>query len=211
METRYKYPRTTHLPWSRARASDDLVRSTSSTLYPVETEILITEKLDGENTTLYRDGLHARSVDSRHHPSRDWVKGMRGHLRHQLPEGMRICGENLYARHSIPYENLKSYFFVFSVWEGSTCLAWDDTVEWIELLGLQHVPILYRGVWDERIAINLSEAINLERTEGFVVRPVRSFQFDQFSHVVNKWVRPNHVQTDEHWMHGPIIPNHLAE
>lgn len=42
--------------------------------------VVITEKMDGENTTLYRDGLHARSLDSRHHPSRNWVKpnGLRG-------------------------------------------------------------------------------------------------------------------------------------
>jgi hypothetical protein len=26
-----------------------------------------------------------------------------------------------------------------------------------------------------------------------------------------KWVRKNHVQTDFHWMHQSVQPNHLAE
>jgi hypothetical protein len=29
-----------------------------------------TERIDGENTTLYAACIHARSVDGRHHPSR---------------------------------------------------------------------------------------------------------------------------------------------
>jgi len=37
-------------------------------------EVVVTEKMDGENTTMYCDNIHARSIDGRHHPSRDWVK-----------------------------------------------------------------------------------------------------------------------------------------
>jgi hypothetical protein len=35
--------------------------------------------------------------------------------------------------------------------------------------------------------------------EGFVVRPLEGFMEDDFSQKVLKFVRSNHVQTDEHW------------
>jgi hypothetical protein len=35
--------------------------------------------------------------------------------------------------------------------------------------------------------------------EGVVIRNAGEFPVDEFSNNVCKWVRPNHVQTDEHW------------
>jgi hypothetical protein len=35
--------------------------------------------------------------------------------------------------------------------------------------------------------------------EGIVIRVADSFKLDDFPNYVCKWVRPNHVQTDEHW------------
>ena len=90
------------------------------------TTIVVTTKMDGENTTMYRDGIHARSLDYKRHPSRDWVKNLHGKIAHEIPEGFRICGENLFAKHSIHYTNLPSYFMVFSVWDRCTCLAWEN-------------------------------------------------------------------------------------
>lgn len=69
---RYKYPRTAHLPWSPGVSDDDLLLE-SLDLF-VDQEVVTTEKLDGENTTLYPEGLHSYSIDSRHHPSRDWSR-----------------------------------------------------------------------------------------------------------------------------------------
>lgn len=45
--------------------------------------------------------------------------------------------------------------------------------------------------------------------EGFVVRPSSSFPADEFKYAVAKFVRRNHVQTDEHWAHQPIVKNEL--
>jgi len=92
-------------------------------------DVVVTEKMDGENTTLYSDGLHARSVDSRHHPSRAWIKAFHAQWRHLIPEGWRLCGENLFAQHSIHYERLPSYFMLFSIWdEHNHCLSWNETL-----------------------------------------------------------------------------------
>src|SRR3546814_8478297 len=70
--------------------------------------VIVTEKMDGENTTLYRDYIHARSVDGRSHPSRDWVKQFRSGIAADIPEDWRVCGENLFAKHSIHYTALRS-------------------------------------------------------------------------------------------------------
>ena len=140
---RYKYPRTRHLPWSPGASRDDVIAKEVEAFSGQR--VIVSEKMDGENTTLYRDHSHARSLDSRHHPSRNWVKGLHGSIAHEIPEGWRICGENLYARHSIDYEELSTYFMLFSVWDADNrCLDWDSTCEWAELLGLETVPVLWQ-------------------------------------------------------------------
>src|SRR3546814_14895421 len=100
--------------------------------------------MDGENTTLYRDYIHARSVDGRSHPSRDWVKQFRSGIAADIPEGWRVCGENLFAKHSIHYTALPTYFMEFPIWHDRNMrLGWDEMLEWFEWLGLQPVPVLY--------------------------------------------------------------------
>ncbi len=100
-----KYPRTPHLPWSPGRSEDDIALDSIDQLEKLE-NVVVTEKLDGENTALYHNCLHARSVDSKSHPSRDWIKQFHATIRHNIPEEFRICGENVYAKHSIFYDSL---------------------------------------------------------------------------------------------------------
>ncbi len=204
MSARFKYPRTPHLPWSPGVTDDD-VRCVSTDLFK-DKHIVVTEKMDGENTTLYSDHCHARSVDSRHHPSRNWVKRLHASIAQDIPLGWRICGENLYARHSIAYENLKSYFYAFSIWnERNFCMSWSDTLQWFELLGLQAPNLLYRGLWNE--ALLTSIVVDEGSVEGYVVRLENEFHYENFKTSVAKWVRKGHVQTDTHWMHAEIIVN----
>ena len=205
---RYKYPRTPHLSFSPGINSDDL-QLRRDKLFD-NCQIIVTEKLDGENTSLYADGIHARSLDSRHHPSRAWVKALQASIGSDIPTGWRICGENLYARHSIAYENLSSYFYLFSIWnQDNYCLSWEQTQEWAEIWGLETPTVIYQGLWDEAKIKAIAEHLDEEACEGFVVRKTQQFQYDDFTQNIAKWVRPNHVQTDRHWMHKEIIPNQL--
>lgn len=206
-EERYKYPRTTHLPWSEGVTDDD--KKASSVEIYKGMEVVVTLKMDGENTTLYRDGLHARSLDSGHHPSRSWVKGFHAGIAGKIPEYLRICGENVYAQHSIAYDNLESYFLGFSIWNGPGCLEWDVTLNWFEELGIASVPVLYRGVFDEEKIRALWTPEFAAKHEGYVVRPVNPFHHEYFSQVVMKYVRKDHIQTDEHWRDKPVVPNKL--
>jgi predicted kinase len=200
---RTHYPRTPHLPWSPGKASDDVTAADLSGF--VGREVVVTEKLDGENTTLYADGLHARSLDSAHHPSRAWVKALHGRIAAGIPHGWRVCGENMFARHSIAYDDLDSYFYAFSVWHGDDCLGWNSTVRFARKLGVPVPAVLWRGVFDERALRGLR--LDTARQEGFVVRTADGFPRTEFAARVAKWVRPAHVQTDTHWMLAPVVPN----
>ena len=165
--------------------------------------------MDGENTTLYRDGLHARSLDSGHHPSRAWVKALHSRIATRIPEGWRVSGENLFARHSIAYEDLDAYFYGFSVWDGERCLDWQSTVSFLQDLGIPTPRVLWAGVFDEQL-IQKQLKLDLTRQEGYVVRTAEGFPYTEFAERVAKWVRPSHVQTDTHWMHAEVVPNRLG-
>jgi len=208
-----KYPRTHHLPWSPGMHDDDKVISNLATLESAP-EVIATVKMDGENTSIYRDHCHARSIESEDHPSRHWVKNLWSKIRYDIPDGWRICGENLQAKHSIGYEDLPSFFLVFSVWDDlNNCLSWDETLEWIELLGLKPVPSFHRGRFDKtEIQKVFDETFDTETTEGYVVRVTKAFQYKEFKTSIAKWVREKHVQTTKHWMRGsPIIYNTIKQ
>lgn len=198
---RVKYPRTYHMPFSPGVSKDDKVLP-DFTNY-VGKRVILTEKMDGENTTMYRDYIHARSVDGNHHESRDWVKSFWSKLSYEIPEGYRICGENLYAEHSIRYDSLESYFYMFSLWsDRNVCLSWDETTMWAELLEIPLAPVLYDGIFDEKLIRQLCESIDTSISEGAVLRVADSFGYGEFKKSVAKYVRPNHVATGEHWMFG---------
>ncbi|MFD9163601.1 RNA ligase family protein [Streptomyces sp. NPDC059558] len=203
---RIHYPRTPHLPWSPGASADDVRAVGLAGL--AGREVVVTEKLDGENTTLYADGLHARSLDSAHHPSRAWVKGLQGRIGAGIPAGWRVCGENMYARHSIPYEGLDSWFYGFSVWDGEHCLDWDRTVRFLRGLGVPTPRVLWRGTFDERALRRLK--LDTARQEGYVVRTADGFTREEFAGCVAKWVRGGHVQTGTHWMFAQVVPNGLG-
>ena len=204
----FKYPRTMHLPWSPGSTNDDKILRDTAVF--TGKNIVITEKMDGENTNLYSDKIHARSIDSNDHPSRSWVKSLWGSIKHEIPTGWRICGENLYAKHSISYNSLPTYFMVFSVWnDANECLSWKDTVDICNMLNLQTVPVIAELTFDEMFLRTLPNTLNKESQEGFVIRNSEAFHFDDFSKNVAKWVRKEHVQTDEHWMYQKVVPNKL--
>ena len=198
---RHKYPRTFHLPWSPGVSSDDKVLKNLSVF---ENKIINSSlKMDGESSTLYRDYYHARSVDSKDHWSRHWLKSFHASIKHAIPEGWRVCGENMFATHSIEYRNLKSYFYVFSVWTNENmCLSLEDTRKFCENTFVM-VPELYTGVFDKCL---LDKSFQERKNdisdvgEGYVVRNVDSFHYDNFGLNVAKFVRAGHVQTDQHWM-----------
>jgi hypothetical protein len=143
---RFKYPRTLHLPYSLRRGHDDKVMASDEVFWGKQ--VVVTEKMDGENTTIYPDYLHARSINSDWDESKRWLDRLRMSISHDMPPGWRICGENLFYKYTIHYKELDTLFYVYSVWNAQNeCLPWDETLEWCKLWNLKTIPLLYEGVY----------------------------------------------------------------
>lgn len=205
---RYKYPRTYHFPFSPGRSSDDKIFNDFE-LYFEGKQVVITEKMDGENTSIYRDMCHARSIDSAHKEYHSWLLNYVKSFQYLLNEDERVCGEYLFAKHSIYYENLPSYFMVFSIWNGEQCLSWEDTVKRCKELNLITVPVLYEGIYDKNKIYEAIKEVTNGNGEGIVMRLASSYSYDNFNNSIIKYVRSNHVTTDEHWSNQKIIQNIL--
>ena len=201
-----KYPRTFHVPWSQEGRKDDKYLVDMS--HFVGKRVIVSEKMDGENTTLYNGYIHARSINSGPHPSRKWVKGLWGRINWEIPDRWRICGENLFARHTISYENLEGYFLGFSIWdERNECLGWDETLQYFDLLGIKSVPVLYDGIFDEEALRNLKpDGI---QSEGWIIRLADSFPYRDFKWSVAKYVGEHFVLPHGKWSQGKITENGL--
>jgi len=216
----YKYQRTPHLPGSGGATDDDRTWSEedlyNSALVASE-EIVISCKMDGENTNFYNDHYHARSIDSRHHPSRDWAKRKWGEVSYKIPEGWKVALENVFACHSIFYNDLESFLYVISLWdEERNCLDWDATVDFAENeLQLPTVPVLYRGPFDIDILHKLADDLDPNTQEGYVVRTASGFHYEDFGSCVAKYVSSEFKEmlddSDEHWMHKQVVPNKLKD
>lgn len=203
MITKYKYPRTFHLPFSLCISSDD--KRLSDDNHFIGKYIVMTEKMDGENTTVYpNNSCHARSLDGYGKPWQTWMMKNVQSWAYNLPETFRVCGECIYAQHSIKYNltNEYQYFQVFGIWDGQKCLSWIDTVTWCYLLGLQPVPVIYHGIYDKDLVMDAFKRYSKKENreiEGFVIRLADEFLFEDFGRSVAKYVRKDHVITDDHW------------
>lgn len=205
---RFKHPRTFHLPWSKSLINDDKEIETLAGF--LGRHVVVTEKRDGECTTLYKDGyIHARSIDGNGHPWQDHIKAQWRNVCWMLPDGYRVIGENLYASHSIPYDNLEQYFEVFAIVNHcNKFLSWYDTAFWAKKLSLITVPVLTGGEWDQDLLIQLADELDPETQEGYVVRVESSIAYDAWRVLAAKYVREKHVQSDEMWW-KTWVPNKL--
>lgn len=212
--TKYmKYPRTWHLPWSNLLKDDRMLPNHDCFKGK---EVVLTIKMDGENTTCYNDYIHARSINSGSHPTRNMVKRLWSQFSYLLDDNMRICGENLYAVHSVKYDDLESYFQMFSMWMDNTCLSWDETLEYAKILGLTTVPVIYEGVYDKNKIIEAYEAYDKSinyNSEGYVVRLRDEFTYMDFRKSVGKFVKPEFRQmlnnSHGHWISKKVEVNGL--
>lgn len=218
-----KYPSTKYFDFSPTivENKDEFIEGKNKTFDInnfVNCPIVITVKMDGSNMTMTKDHIAARNGWCAKHESFDMAKAEHAKIKYMIPENLQIFGEWVYAKHSIKYDNLDDYFQVFSIYEKDTheFLGWDDVEEITENLGFITVPVLYNGIVEKekhKLTENISELgdyiINEFNHEGLVVRSVSSFHYSQFENKVAKYVRTNHVQTDEHWSKRKMVRNKL--
>ncbi len=136
-----KYGRTLHGQISLGTTSDDrLMPNGYVKAFADMEQLVLTEKLDGQNNCFNKHGVFARSHTSPSvHP---WDKPMRERwelIKNDLKE-LEIFGENMYGIHSIAYKELESYFYVFAVREGDRWLSWEEVKFYAALLDFPTVP-----------------------------------------------------------------------
>lgn len=214
-----KYPRSFHLPWSPGGTSDDKRLHDVSALVGVE--IVVTEKCDGSNLTYTSKAVFSRSHSGPpSHPSFDLAKATHGRIRHMISDGISVFCEYCYAVHSIEYRDLPDYSLVFGVRDDAGGLWWDWDMVAAQAadLGLPTVPLLFRGnVGSEKELVDLTTSLAAEPSffggsrEGVVVRRAGAFPDAAFSKSLGKWVRRDHVTTDDHWMHQAIKAQRVAK
>jgi hypothetical protein len=214
-----KYNRTFHFPWSPGATNDDKIAASVSSL--VKVPIIITEKMDGSNTSLESGGCFARTHSGPPtHTSFDGLKALHASIGYELPAGMQLFGEWCFALHSIAYESLPGYFLLFGIRELDSIdqfwYAWEEVESYAEYFELPTVPVLFKGtVNSEKELQELVESFMNQPSvcggirEGVVARVAGEFLDKDFSSSIMKCVRANHVQTTEHWKDQEIIKNKL--
>jgi hypothetical protein len=123
-------------------------------------------------------------------------------------------------------------FLVFGVYDTryDLWLSWPEVERVADRIGFETVPSAgghrineigqfggspqdyYAGQYDQENELIEYLTSRAERVidnghEGIVVRSMYPFHYGQFDRKVAKYVRPNHVQTDEHWSHQETVRN----
>lgn len=200
-----KYPRTLHLPSSPGTTSDDRIATDVSGIIGVP--FIITEKLDGENNSMTSKGVYARShTDFTVSPWSSKVRQLHDILKYDISEDLYIFGEAMSAVHSIEYAELISHFYMFGARYKGIWSSWQEVEDYAFLLDLPTVPVLFKGTVNSYKELKeLIEDLVYKPSslggirEGVVARVQREFTDDEFETCVFKWVRKDHVTTDEHW------------
>lgn len=207
-----KYLRTYHMPFSPGLGSDDKIMPINLINQLNDKNVILSEKIDGGNTCLkILFGVCARS----HSLPTDCetfnlIKNVHYYSKlHILNPNYWYFGENTFAIHSIIYTQLTDTFYLFNIYDtiNNIWLSWDDVQKEALRCGFKTVPTIYSGKMlslKELEKLTTSELkkdsfLGGER-EGFVLRLADAFtESDDFFTNVMKYVRKNHVQTDEHW------------
>ena len=211
-----KYGRTYHYPFSPGTTSDDRINFDYwSDLQQIKT-VVHTEKLDGENNCLSKWGVFARSHAAP--TTSPWTATLREfwqQVKNDLGD-LEIFLENLYAVHSIRYQQLDHHFYVFAVRENGRWLSWEEVKFYAAMLNLPTVPQIEieptpndQKLFEQKIMNIVGTAGAFEPVdtatgklctlEGIVSRNAAAFHRHEFAHNVFKWVRKGHVKTNEHW------------
>ncbi|MEM9920350.1 MAG: RNA ligase family protein [Bacteroidota bacterium] len=210
-----KYGRTYHYPFSPGTTSDDRINHQYWEDIQQIDQLVHTEKLDGENTCLNQYGVFARShAAPTRHPWAGYLKQRWELLKSELGQ-LEIFGENLYAIHSIEYLELEQHFFVFAIRELDQWLSWEEVKFYAALLDFPTVPEIAlaqtatKEIFEQDV-LNITQQPSAFRSidvhsreacamEGIVSRNCNAFAVEDFKSHVFKYVRKDHVRTDEHW------------
>ena len=204
-----KYPKTLYYTYSPSVGRDD--KHVEGLFKFINHDIVITEKIDGTNTRLYKGNVYDRSKSSEPAKGAWFSMVKRFHAQKTRNHDFMIYGEDIYGIHSIKYMPVKpqNTFMAFALYNPSTkmFLEWETFEEMMRARDIPTVPILFKGIFESVADLNnfIRDAHQLPSSiggirEGIVIRVARSFGLREFEAAVCKSVRREHVQSDaEHW------------
>ena len=180
-----KFPRTPHIKGSKG-TPDDIFESK----YLYEGLVIATEKMDGTNLTLGKDNWFLRSGNSK---NQDWTYPINEFyytLKDKIKDGDFILGEFLHWTKSVYYDNLDSNYYMFGVNRNNTVLSWEETKKISKKLNIPLVKELSKIGYFENVVKEAKNNISkTDNIEGFVIRPIDSFSFDEYGKYVRKFVK----------------------
>lgn len=205
-----KYNRTYHVSFSEEKHLDDktMIRSLEEYLLNYQ-EVIMSVKLDGGNTCLSVKGVFARTHSVQTSCSSfNYIKNVHYYPKlHLLNPNYKYFGENMYAKHSIEYNELTDYFYIFNILDLETneWLSFDEVVKEAERLNFQVVPVVFSGKSNSKEIEKFIKNVVMKQQffggdcEGVVIRNKNRFSNEKWNENICKFVRKGHVQTDEHW------------
>lgn len=201
------YPRTPYLEAPPALSDAWVVPDPGSWF---RRRVVVEEKLDGANVTLWLDRDHRPRGAGRSGPTGRDRAGQFGRLRAWIAENdlrvrcllgtdRLVFGEWLWLTHSVPYDRLPDYFVVLDVTSGEGWCPISERDEFAKAANLPVPPRLFEGVLGNRGALTAlvtTSQYGSKLAEGVVLRDTQTGERC-------KWVSPTFVQADDSsWNNG---------
>jgi hypothetical protein len=160
-ESIIKYPRTRHIEGSRLQPGDQDLRALSFDQLR-SCHLVVEEKLDGANAGLGFSESGELQLQSRGHYLtgggrekhfdlfKQWAHAHAAQLRDIVGHRYLVYGEWLYAKHTVFYDRLPSYFMEFDVYdrESQEFLSTERRREMFEGSPVSSVPVLRSATFD---------------------------------------------------------------
>lgn len=88
--------------------------------------------------------MYARTVNAEAtHPSFGPIKQLAAECSYAIPPNIQLFGENMFGIHSLEYDRLGSFFYLFGALEhGSHWLPWDHVTELANDISVPTVPVV---------------------------------------------------------------------
>lgn len=184
-------------------------------------KVIITEKMDGANVGIirYRDTFHLQKrgslVGDSEHAQFNFFKAWSYNNYDkimQIPKGTVLYGELMYAKHTIFYDRLPSYFLAFA-WlnkGNNKYYKWEEMKNLCDNIGLHTVPLIHQGYVDRMELFDMIPKVSSYGSmmaEGIVV-------WNHKKGMRGKVVRPEFQKSmdDEgYWMRRPVTQNEVIK
>jgi predicted kinase len=224
----FKFPRSRHLYSLGSAQRDDLLISKEEQNKFLNTELYVEEKIDGANLgiSIDKDDMGIKFQNRSHYVTSSthqqfskldkWIDTYGNHLYDILEPGRHILfGEWVYLQHTVPYDNLPSYFIAFDMYDKKEqkFFARKYLQQILNKTTIPLIPLVYEGKLkskkDTLDLLKQPSKYGNTLIEGIYLK----IPDDDKKYIINrgKVVRENFIADDAgFWTHN-TKPNRLSE